>query len=110
MAAWSPLAYFREQPLLPRVIFTIGGVLFLSLPFVRNLALSLLSVGVIFVAVGLNFFLKLVHKQSEYPYRWILFGQPALQAVIAFSIAATCLYLAWYRYYFGVLPALLRTK
>jgi hypothetical protein len=41
MADWSPLAYFRELHLLPRVIFAIGGVLFLSSPFLRGLALTL---------------------------------------------------------------------
>jgi hypothetical protein len=88
---WSPLAYFRELHLLPRVVFTVGGVLFLSAVVARELGLILCSIGILFAAVGFNFV------------------ESFFQALIALSIAAVCLYIATYQYRHGVLPQYLQS-
>ncbi len=110
MADWSPLAYFRELHLLLRVIFTIGGVLFLSSPFLRDLALCLFSVGIVFAAVALNFLINLTWMEPGPPYRTHISWESLWQALLSLAIAGACLGLAAYRYHFGVLPALLQPK
>ena len=57
--SWSPLAYFKEFHLLPRVIFAVGGVFFLSAVVARELVFILGSLGILFAAVGFNFALNL---------------------------------------------------
>jgi hypothetical protein len=105
---WSPLAYFRELHLLPRVIFTVGGVLFLSAVVARELVLILVSLVILFAAVGFNFVLNLTWNESAPPYSAHISWGSAWQALIALSIAAACLYVAAYRYRYGALPPYLQ--
>lgn len=106
--SWSPLAYFAELHLLPRVVFTVGGVLFLSAVVARELVFVLAGLGILFAAVGLNFVLNLTWNESAPPYTAHISRESAWQALIALSIAAACLYVAAYRYRYGVLPPYLQ--
>jgi hypothetical protein len=103
-STWSLLAYFRELHLLPRVIFTVGGVLFLSAVVARELALVLCSLGFVFAAVGFNFVLNLTWVDQNPPYKSHVSWESFFEALIALSIAAACFYVAAYRYRHGMLP------
>jgi hypothetical protein len=109
MGDWNPLSFFKDLHLLPRVIFAVGGFLLLSSPFLRDFALTLFSVGLIFMAVALNFLIKLTWRESV-TNRLRLSGESLWQGLLSFAIGAGCLYLATYRFHFGVFPALLRPK
>jgi NADH:ubiquinone oxidoreductase subunit K len=102
--SWSPLSYFRELHLLPRVIFTVGGALFLTALVARELVLILLSLGIIFAAVALNFILKLTWCETRPPYTRHVSWESFFQALIALAISAACIYVAAYRYRHGSLP------
>jgi hypothetical protein len=79
-ASWSPLAYFKELHLLPRVVFTMGGFLFLSSTVVRDVVLTLFRVGIILAAVGFNFLLNLTWMEPDHPigaiFLWSRFRRP----------------------------------
>jgi hypothetical protein len=104
---WSPLAHFKELHFLPRVIFTLGGVLFVASAFARDLPLILLSSGIVLAAAGANFVLNLTYPDAfgeGYHISWLSFWQ----GLIAVSISAFCLYLSVYIYRYGGLPLYLQ--
>ena len=51
----SPLSYFKELHLLPRVVFTIGGALFFGGLVIKDWMVLLFGVGLVFVSVGVQF-------------------------------------------------------
>jgi hypothetical protein len=104
----SPLSYFKELSLFPRVIFTIGGVLFFASLVVWNAALVLFGVGLVLAAVGFNFMLNSTWQNPGPPYESHLWWGQFLQGLLAFLLAAACFYVATYRYRFGSLPPYLR--
>ena len=58
----AKLIHFRELHLLPRTIFAIGAICFVGAFFVKVLVLGFLGVGVIFVALTLNFLIEVALK------------------------------------------------
>lgn len=108
LADLSPLSYFKELHLFPRVIFTIGGVLFLGFLFVGNVALVFLGLGLIFGALAFNFMLNSRWYEPGPPYSGHLAWQPFLQGLLALALAIACLYVAAYCYHYGFLPFYLR--
>jgi len=51
----AELVHFRELHLLPRSIFAIGAVCFVGSFFLKNFLIGFLGVGILFVALTLNF-------------------------------------------------------
>jgi hypothetical protein len=64
----SPLSYFRELYLFPRVIFTIGGAFFFGGLFVKDWRVLLFGMGLVFVSVGLNFLFDLYYNDPVPPH------------------------------------------
>lgn len=106
---WSPLAYFKELHLLPRVIFAIGWTLFLGALVAREFAALLFGVSIILGAVGFNFLLNSTWHDTAQPYKAHVSWLCLFQAFIAISIAAVCFYVAAYRYRYGMMPPCLRS-
>jgi hypothetical protein len=104
----NPLAYFKELHLLPRVIFVVGAALAVAWFYHHNAALALFGVGAVFFAVGFNLILGSTWSEPRAPYGLRLWLLPFLQALVALAIAGACLYLAYYRYRYGVFPPFLR--
>jgi hypothetical protein len=103
----SPLAYFKELHLIPRIIFTIGGALFFTGLF-RDWRIAAGGVGLIFVGVGYNFFAKLLWHSPHPPYEAHISWANLFQGIVGFVIAAAVLYVVFYSYRHGVLPPALR--
>jgi hypothetical protein len=92
----SPLAYFRELHLVPRVIFTFGGILFFAGLFIHSVELSLFSIGLVFFAVTWNLLIDTFFRGT-----W--FGG-LVQSLMTAAIALFCFYIAVYLYRHGSLP------
>ena len=104
----SPLTYFKELHLLPRVIFTIGGALFFSGLFIKDWKVLLVGMGIVFIAVGYNFLANLLWHDPHPPYTAHLSWSNLFQAFFALAVAACVLYVAVYDYRYGVLPRFLQ--
>jgi|SRR5215472_7788512 len=101
----SPLTYFKELQFLPRVIFTIGGFLFIGGLTIGDVALIFFGIGIIFCAVFLNFVFEMRSFHPHPPYNWYIKWGSVLQGLLAAVIAAGCLYLGGYRYLHGTFPS-----
>lgn len=104
----SPLSYFKELHLLPRVIFTIGGAFFFGGLFIRDWRVLLFGAGLVFVALGYNFFADLLWREANPPYRIRLSWSNLFQGIISLALAAFVLYIVVFHYRHGVLPTFLR--
>src|ERR1035438_7830095 len=102
---FSPLAYFKELHLVPRVIFCIGGVLFLTGGF-KGWKIVALGAGLLFVALGYNFFANLLWRDPHPPYSAHIAWPNLLQGVITLGVGIGLLYLVGYSYHYGSLPVL----
>jgi hypothetical protein len=110
LADFSPLSFFKELHLLPRVIFTLGGGLLVAGFFVhpQGLVLALFGGGLVFLGVGLNLLMDSFWNETSPPYRLHISGHVMVQSVISFGIAIVVLYFAIHLYRYGVLPEVLR--
>jgi hypothetical protein len=104
----SPLSYFKELHLLPRVIFTIGGAFFFGGLVIRDWRVLLLGAGIVFVSVGYNFFTGLLWHEPHPPYTGHISWSNLLQGLIAFALGAFAIYVVVYNYRHGYLPTFLR--
>jgi hypothetical protein len=104
---FSPLAYFRELHLVPRVIFSIGGVLFLT-GGLKDWKLVVLGAGLLFVALGYNFFANLLWHDPHPPYSAHIAWPNLFQGVVTSAIGIGLLYVVGYTYHYGLPPVLLR--
>jgi hypothetical protein len=105
----NPLNSFRKLHLLPRVLFAIGGLLFcFGWPFTKDWRVVVLGAGLMFVAVGYNFFAKLIWHESEPPYRPHISWANLFQGLVSFAIGLSLAYVVFFQYKHGVLPNLLR--
>ena len=103
----SPLSYFKELHLLPRVVFTIGGVLFFTGLF-RDWKISVAGAGLLFVAVGYNFLTNLMWHDPSPPYPAHISWPNLFQGLVSMSIGLLLLYVSVYTYRHAALPVLLR--
>src|ERR1700761_8245551 len=99
----SPLSYFKELHLLPRVVFTIGGVLFFAGLPLKDLDITLFGVGLVFISLGYKLFAALVWNEANEPYTIHISAGNLFQGLLSATIAAFILYLAGYHYRYGVL-------
>ena len=104
------IVHFRELHFLPRVIFSIGGVLFVGSFFVKEELLGALGIGVIFFACVLNLFINIGLQvyvsvsQKTFSIPWALLFQAVLATVLCwYCLSGT------YRYFlYGTLPSYLQ--
>jgi hypothetical protein len=110
MPDFSPLGYFKELHLLPRVMFTLGGGLAIASFFVRsqNLVMGLMGVALVFLAVGLNLLMDSAWRESDPPYPLRFSGHVIVQSLVALAVFVLTFYLAIHLYRYGTLPAILR--
>lgn len=104
----SPLSYFKELHLLPRVIFTIGGAFFFGGLVIKDWRVLLLGAGLVFVSVGYNFFSGLFWHEPGPPYTPHISWPNLFQGLLAFALGAAALYVVVYNYRHGYLPSWLR--
>jgi hypothetical protein len=106
----SPLAYFKELHLVPRVIFAIGGTFFFAGLFSSGwrAELMLFGAGLIFLALAWNFFLNAFWQEPGPPYSQRFWWGGLAQAIPMLAFSAGCLYIAAYMYRHGHLPPLLQ--
>lgn len=104
----SPLNYFKELHLLPRVVFTIGGAFFFGGLFVKDWRILLLGVGLVFASVGYNFLTGLLWYESGPPYNAHISWSNLFQGLLALALGSFVLYVVVYNYRYGTLPAFLR--
>ena len=102
------LEHFKELHLLPRAIFLVGFVLFLAAIFKWQLALVLGSMGIIFLAVGMNFILNLIYREGMEPYKLRISWASLIQAVVSLCLGTALICLGEYSYRHGVLPTAFR--
>jgi hypothetical protein len=102
----SPLAYFKELHLVPRVIFAIGGILFFAGLFSSEwrIEVMLFGVGLIFVALAWNFFLNAFWQEPGPPYAQRFWWGGLAQAIPMLALSAVCLYVSGYTYRHEHLP------
>ncbi|MGB2622524.1 MAG: hypothetical protein WAN25_09280, partial [Candidatus Acidiferrum sp.] len=62
----AELIHFRELHLLPRTVFSIGAVCFIGSFFIRAFLVGFLGVGLIFVALTLNFAIQVLLQTDIY--------------------------------------------
>jgi hypothetical protein len=100
----SPLNYFKELHLLPRVVFTIGGSLFFGGLFIKDWRVLLLGTGLVFVAVGYNFFANLIWSESSPPYTAHISWPNLFQGLLSSGVGSLALYVVAFYYRHGFLP------
>jgi hypothetical protein len=107
---FTPLAFFKELHLLPRVIFTLGTGLLIAAFLVHSpaLALGLLGVGLIFLGVAYNYLLNSFGMDPAPPYQTVISWMMLTQCLLSSIAAAAMLYLAFYTYRHGSLPTWLQ--
>ena len=104
----SPLSYFKELQLLPRVIFTIGGAFFFGGLFTKEWMVLLFGTGLVLVAVGYNFIFDLYYNDPVPPHVTRFSWLSLLQGLLALVLGAFALYVVVYNYRHGSLPTFLR--
>ncbi|SRR6266849_469389 len=104
----SPLNYFKELHLMPRVLFTIGGSFFFGGLVIKDWRVLLFGAGLVFVSVGYNFFAKLLWHESSPPYRVHILWSNLFQGLLALALGTFILYAVVYNYRHGFLPSFLR--
>jgi hypothetical protein len=104
----SPLSYFKELRLLPRVLFTIGGAIFFGGLVIRDWRVLLLGVGLVFVSVGYNFFARLLWHEPGPPYSAHISWPNLFQGLLALALGVFVLYVVFYNYRHGFIPSYLR--
>src|ERR1700678_239907 len=104
----SPLSYFKELHLLPRVVFTIGGAFFFGGLVIRDWRVLLLGVGFVFLSVSYNFFCGLLWHEPGPPYTNHISWPNLFQGLLAFALGVIALYIVVYHYRHGYLPTYLR--
>ena len=93
--------HFRELHLFPRVIVSIGAVVFVVTLIARDSALSFLGLSLVFRKISLNL---LTPGFGVHP-KW---KSGIIQGLVALGCAAFCFYVYKYRYYSGDLPYFLQ--
>jgi len=104
----SPLSYFKELHLLPRVVFTIGGALFFGGLVIKDWRIVLLGAGLLLVSVGYNFFAGLIWHEPGPPYTPHMSWSNLFQGLLAIVLGAFALYVVVYNYRHGYLPNCIR--
>ena len=104
----SPLSYFKELQLLPRVIFTIGGALFFGGLFIKEWRVLLFGVGLVLVSVGYNFLFDLYYNDPVPPHVTRFSWLNLFQGLLALVLGAFALYIVVYNYRHGFLPTFLQ--
>jgi hypothetical protein len=104
----SPLSYFKELHLLPRVVFTIGGALFFGGLVIKDWRVLLFGAGLVFVSVGYNFFTGLVWHDPNPPYKAHISWSNLFQGSLSFLLGIFVLFVVVYHYRHGFLPNFLR--
>ena len=102
----AELVHFRELHLFPRTIFSIGAVCFLGAFFVKQFLVGFLGVGLIFLALSLNFAIATVMGFDIFIARKV-FHIPYLalcQFVLCSWITYELLSLVYYFYRHGHMP------
>lgn len=105
----AALVHFRELNFLPRVIFSIGVVLFIGSFFTKLFLLGVLGVGLIFGGSALNLAMTAMlsvcpHWDQKDKTPWALI----LQALLAVVLSIATLWLFFHSYRHGGLPSFLR--
>jgi hypothetical protein len=106
----ATLVHFRELHFLPRVIFSVGGILLIGSFFVKLFLLGFLGVGLIFAGSALNLVINTLQTFSRH-FKDKTVGVPwALlwQAVLALVLTAATLYLLYHFYRHGEMPPFLQ--
>lgn len=104
---FSPLSYFKELHLLPRVVFTIGGSLFFGGLFTKDWTVLLSGAGLVFVSVGYNFFANLLWSEPSPPYEGHISWSNLFQGLLSFALGVLMLYVVIFHYRHGSLPSFL---
>src|SRR5258707_14881782 len=97
----SPLTYFKELYLLPRVIFTIGGAFFFCGLFIKDWRVLLFGAALVFVSVGFNFFFDLYYNDPVPPHVIRFSWLSLFQGLFALALGAFFLYIVVYNYRHG---------
>lgn len=106
----AELIHFRELHLLPRTIFSIGAICFVGAFFIKVFLVGFLGVGLIFVALTLNFAIGVLLRTDIYLAKktfaipWMMLGQFILCSVITYKL----LVLVYYFYRHGEMPPYLQ--
>jgi hypothetical protein len=109
---WEDIAgivHFRELHFLPRVIFSIGGILLIGSLFVKLFLLGFLGVGLILAGSALNLVINTflgfsAYLQNKAGIPWALLWQALLALVL--TVATLCLVYYFYRH--GEMPPFLQ--
>ncbi|MGH9712193.1 MAG: hypothetical protein ACRD5M_02720 [Candidatus Acidiferrales bacterium] len=102
----AELIHFRELHLLPRTIFAIGAICFLGAFFLKQFLIGFLGVGIIFIALTLNFVIGVVRgtdisiTRKTFQLAWMQFFQLLLCAAVTYKL----LVLIYYFYRHGEMP------
>jgi hypothetical protein len=105
------LVHFRELHFLPRVIFSVGGILLIGSFFVKLFLLCFLGVGLIFAGSALNLVINTLQTFDRHFSDKTVVGVPwALlwQAVLALVLTFATLCLVYYFYRHGEMPPCLQ--
>jgi hypothetical protein len=105
----AKLVHFRELNFLPRVIFSIGGILLIGSFFVKLFLLGFFGVGLIFAGSALNLVIETflgfgAYFRNKAGIPWALLWQAILALVLTF----TTLCLLYYFYRHGEMPPCLQ--
>ncbi|MGB2639843.1 MAG: hypothetical protein WA857_06650 [Candidatus Acidiferrum sp.] len=106
----AELIHFRELHLLPRTVFSIGAVCFIGSFFIRAFLVGFLGVGLIFVALTLNFAIQVLLQTDIYLAKktfaipWMMLAQFILCSAITYKL----LVLIFYFYRHGEMPPYLQ--
>jgi hypothetical protein len=106
----AELVHFRELHLLPRTIFSIGAVCFVGSFFLRDFLIGFLGVGIIFVALTLNFGINFLTgtdisiTRKSFAVAWMML----FQFLLCFFVTYKLLFLIYYFYRHGEMPPFLR--
>jgi hypothetical protein len=85
LADFSPLTFFKELHLLPRVIFSLGAGLLIAAFFVsiQNLVLALFGGGLVFFGVALNLLMDSVWGDPDPPHRLRISPHVMVQSLLS---------------------------
>jgi hypothetical protein len=106
----ATLVHFRELHFLPRVIFSIGAILFIGSFFVKEELLGLFGIGVIFFASTLNLFVNICLRidvsitRKAFSIPWALLFQGILSGVLCWY----CLSISRHMFLYNSLPSYLQ--
>lgn len=88
-----PVLKFDELNLLPRVVFALGGVVFVVEVFRENWCMAVFGAAISMLAVTGNFALGMVKKEDK-PLKW--FPIMVMQCVVSATLAIGLLVYAFY--------------